>query len=235
MQLDRMLQSQGFGSRKECRALIRQGRVALAGVVCDDPFTEVELEGCAFTVDDEPWLYRAQVYLALHKPAGFECSHRPQHHRSVFSLLLEPLVTRGVQCVGRLDEDTTGLLLLSDDGQFIHTLSSPKRKVRKVYEVQTKHALDAPQIEALLGGVVLHDDPEPVLALACEQLSERSLRLTIAEGRYHQVKRMIAAAGNRVESLKRVAVGGFSLPAELGEGQWCWLEAADLDELHSID
>jgi 16S rRNA pseudouridine516 synthase len=231
MQLERMLQSQGFGSRKECRSLIRHGLVTVAGTLCDDPFADIEPAGCEFTVDDEPWLYRAQVYLALNKPAGFECSHQPQHHRSVFSLLLEPLVTRGVQCVGRLDEDTTGLLLLSDDGQFIHTLSSPKRKVSKVYEVQTKHAIDASQIDALLAGVVLHDDPAPVQAVACEQLGERSLRLTIAEGRYHQVKRMIAAAGNRVEALKRTAVGGFSLPAELGEGQWCWLDAADLELL----
>ena len=233
MQLERLLQNQGFGSRKESRNLIRAGRVTFAGAVCCDPYVEVDPLGFTFAVDDEPWQYREQVYLALNKPVGYECSHRPQYHRSVFSLLLEPLITRGVQCVGRLDEDTTGLLLLSDDGQFIHSLSSPKRKVSKVYEVHTKHAFDHQMIETLLAGVVLHDNPEPVQALACVALDECSLRLTIAEGRYHQVKRMIAAAGNRVESLRRVAVGGFSLPTDLAEGQWCWLEAADIAHINA--
>lgn len=228
MDLDRILQSQGFGSRKECRKLIRAGWVTVAGEPVDDPFADFDPVGLVFTVDDEPWEYREQVYLALNKPTGYECSHRPEHHRSVFSLLPEALVTRGVQCVGRLDEDTTGLLLLSDDGQFIHALSSPKRKVGKVYEVQTKHVFDQTQCDALLTGVVLHDDPEPVIALECEILGERSLRLRIAEGRYHQVKRMVAAAGNRVESLRRTAVGAYALPAELGEGEWCWLSEADL-------
>lgn len=233
MQLERILQSQGFGSRKECRGLVRAGLVTVAGAEVDSPFVEFEPEGLQFTVDGDEWQYRAQAYLAINKPAGFECSHRPQHHRSVFSLLPEPLVTRGVQCVGRLDEDTTGLLLLSDDGQFIHALNSPKRKVGKVYEVHTKHVFDQAQCDALLGGVILHDDPEPVMALECQILGERSLRLRIAEGRYHQVKRMVAAAGNRVESLRRIAVGSYALPDDLAEGEWRWLGEAELALLRS--
>ncbi len=169
--------------------------------------------------------------MVLNKPAGYECSRQPQHHRSVLELLPLPLRERGVQPVGRLDEDTTGLLLLTDDGQLNHALASGKRKVAKVYLVTTKHPLDGQQLERLRAGVVLHDDPAPVAAVACEQLGERCLRLTVSEGRYHQVKRMLAAVGNRVEALHREAVGGFVLPPELGPGEWRWLSAAELQQL----
>jgi len=100
--------------------------------------------------------------------------------------------------------------------------------VPKVYEVTTRHVVDASQVGALLSGVVLHDDPEPVAALDCTLLGERCLRLTVTQGRYHLVKRMLAAAGNRVEALHRTSIGGFSLPASLEVGRWMWLEAAEL-------
>ena len=157
MELERVLRSQGFGSRPECRALVYGGRVAVGGVVCDDPFADIDPDDFEFSVDGEPWRCRKYAYLLLNKPADFECSQKPNHHPSVYTLLPRPLVTRGVQAVGRLDEDTTGLLLLSDDGQFIHTYTSPKKKIAKVYDVRVKHALGAPQIEALLAGVQLND------------------------------------------------------------------------------
>jgi 16S rRNA pseudouridine516 synthase len=106
-----------------------------------------------------------------------------------------------VQAVGRLDQDTTGLLLLSDDGKFIHRMSSPKHHVPKVYEVLAKHPVDDKQVAKLLAGVVLDDDPKPVRAAACEKTGENRLSLTLTEGKYHQVKRMIAAVGNRVEEV----------------------------------
>jgi 16S rRNA pseudouridine516 synthase len=136
--------------------------------------------------------------------------------------------TPGVQAIGRLDADTTGLLLLSDDGVFIHRMSSPKHNVPKVYEVGTKHPVDARQVARLLEGVVLDDDPKPVRAAACEITAECQLRLTITEGKYHQVKRMIAAVGNRVERLHRSRIGGLSLPDGLAPGQWRWLGEEDL-------
>ncbi|MRD73536.1 pseudouridine synthase [Rhodocyclus tenuis] len=220
MKLEKMLQSQGFGSRRECRALVLGGRVSLAGIVADDPEAEVLTEGCTFTVDGEAWSFCERVYLMLHKPVGFECSHQPQCHPSVFSLLPAPLRLRGVQAVGRLDEDTSGLLLFSDDGQFVHAYSSGKRQVPKVYVVTTRHPITAALASSLLGGVVLRDDPAPVVARVCEVLGERQLRLTVTEGRYHLVRRMIAAAGNRVEALQRSAVGAYSLPEDLPPGQW---------------
>jgi 16S rRNA pseudouridine516 synthase len=133
-----------------------------------------------------------------------------------------------VQAIGRLDADTTGLLLMSDDGAFIHRMSSPKRHVPKVYDVQAKHPVTQQQVAKLLQGVVLDDDPKPVRAASCEATGEQSVRLTLTEGKYHQVKRMLAAVGNRVESLHRSRIGGFELPAGLAPGQWRWLREEDL-------
>ncbi len=231
MQLERILRSQGFGSRPECRALIVQGRVRIGGETCDDPYVDLAPEGLVFFVDDTEWTFRQFAYLLMNKPAHYECSHLAQHHPSIYTLLPRPLLTRGVQSVGRLDEDTTGLLLFSDNGQFIHTYTSPKKKVPKVYDITLKHPGETELVARLLAGVELHDEPDPIAAAGCELLGEHLLRLTVTEGKYHLVKRMVAAAGNRVEGLNRVAIGGLSLPAELPPGQWRWLETSDLERL----
>ncbi|SDV49356.1 ribosomal small subunit pseudouridine synthase A [Chitinasiproducens palmae] len=222
-----MLFSQGFGSRRECRALIARGAVSLAGYPTDDPATTVPDGAIDFTVDGVAWRYREKVYLAMHKPPGFECSHDPQHHRSVFELLPWPLRQRGVQCVGRLDQDTTGLLLFSDDGAFVHQLTAPKRKVPKCYRATLKHAVNDALLDALGAGVVLRDAPEPMAALAVHRVGDAEIELEIAEGKYHQVKRMVAAAGNRVVGLHRVAIGGLTLPSDLLEGTWRYLDDAE--------
>lgn len=229
--LERLLQGQGFGSRRECRGLVVAGRVTVDGGPVDDPDQVFPTAGLRFSVDGVDWVWHETAFLALHKPAGYEVSQKTQHHPSVYSLLPVPLRERGVQAVGRLDADTTGLLLLSDDGQFIHTYSSPKKKVPKVYEVRTAAPVEAAQIEALLAGVKLHDEPEPIAAAACEQTAERALRLTVTEGKYHLVKRMVAAAGNHVDALHRSRIGGFALPPTLAPGQWMWLEAGELAAL----
>jgi 16S rRNA pseudouridine516 synthase len=230
MQLERILHKHGFGTRNACRALIRQGRVALAGETCVDPFVEVGTDGLVFAVDGIDWPYMECATLMLNKPAGYECSRKPQHHPSVLELLPLALRERGVQPIGRLDADTTGLLLISDDGQLNHILSSARRKVPKIYLATTRHPLDAGQIARLLAGVVLNDEPQPIAAAAAEIAGENQLRLTITEGKYHQVKRMVAAAGNRVEALHREAVGGLTLPPGLKPGEWRWLAAVDLEK-----
>lgn len=231
MQLERLLQKHGFGTRKGCRALIRNERVAINGQLCDDPFADVDTENLIFSVDGVDWPYAEFASLILNKPAGYECSRKPLHHPSVLELLPVQLRERDVQPIGRLDEDTTGLLLITDDGQLNHQLSSAKRKVPKVYLATTKHPVDQAQIDALLAGVLLNDEPEPIRAAACEIAGECLLRLTVTEGKYHQVKRMVAAAGNRVEALHREAVGELKLPADLKPGEWRWLSAADLLQL----
>ena len=231
MQLERILHAQGFGSRKLCRILIINDKVTVNGEPCDDPSADFNVDGLHFTVEGESWEYREHAYLLLHKPAHYECSHKTLHHPSIYRLLPAPLVERGVQCIGRLDEDTTGLILISDDGQFIHRMSSPKWKVPKVYEVTAKHAVDQKQIDALLKGVLLVDESETIAALACEQISDNVIHLTLAEGKYHQVKRMLAAVGNRVEALKRIRIGKLDLPDDLAVGQWRWLNELDMEKL----
>ena len=224
MKLAQMVFSQGFGARRECEGLIVGGHVTIDGRICNDPFFVVEPEGLTFTVRGERWRYHAKALVVLNKPIGYECSQKPRHHPSVMSLLPIPLRVRGLQPVGRLDEDTTGLLLMTDDGALIHRLTSPKKHVPKVYEIGTSDSVTAGQVDALLRGVVLHDDPLPVRAAAAEQTGERALRMTLLEGKYHQVKRMVAAAGNTVDALHRSSYGALALPCDLAPGQWRWLD-----------
>jgi len=164
MQLLRILQSQGFGVRRACRALIEAGQVKANGILIENPETECDTASLTLTIDGEYWPYREKVYLALHKPAGFECSRQAQHHPSVFSLLPIPFAVRGVQPVGRLDQDSSGLLLLSDDGAFIHRYTSPKKEIGKRYRVICKHVVSDEQVAALLAGVQLRDEPAPIAA-----------------------------------------------------------------------
>ncbi|APW39125.1 16S rRNA pseudouridine(516) synthase [Rhodoferax koreense] len=245
MQLQDILYSQGFGTRRVCAGLVQQGLVevyaskdATAPVLITESAMDFEEEGLRFRVQGVDWAYHRLAYVLLNKPAGTECSQKPSTYPSIYTLLPSPLRLRpqksavqGVQAVGRLDQDTTGLLLLSDDGQFIHRMSSPKKHVPKVYEVTTKHAVDDKQVQRLLAGVVLDDDPKPVRAAACTVNGENQLSLTLTEGKYHQVKRMLAAVGNRVEGLHRSRIGELALPADLLPGQWRWLDADDLAKL----
>ena len=235
MRLGQLLFSQGFGTRRECGALIAHGLVEVeaanaddgdTGFAVDDPDHDVgDPTGRWFRVRGERWPYHEQALIVLNKPAGYECSLKPKHHASVSTLLPAPLRSRGVQPIGRLDEDTTGVLLFTDDGGLVHRLTSPKRHVAKVYEVRCKHAVDALQIDRLLAGVLLHDDDETVAASACIVTGERELRLTLTEGKYHQVKRMVAAVGNRVEGLERSAFGSVTVEG-LAPGAWRWADAA---------
>ncbi len=242
MQLQEILYSQGFGTRRVCAGLIQQGWVQVFSqgegggpLVCKEASAEFEAPGLRFRVQGVDWPYFEKAYVLLNKPAGTECSQKPSTYPSIYTLLPSPLRLRpqkaavqGVQAVGRLDQDTTGMLLLTDDGKFIHRMSSPRHHVPKVYEVTVKHPLDTRQVDLLLSGVVLDDDPKPVRAAACEAVSEFHLRLTLTEGKYHQVKRMVAAVSNRVEALGRSQIGGLTMPADLAPGQWRWLDAADL-------
>ena len=161
MKLADILFSQGFGSRRECAALIGSGAVAVDGQTQLDGTLQLPAAGLVFHVNGQPWPYHAKALVLLHKPAGYECSRQPSSHTSVLKLLPAPLRQRGVQPVGRLDQDTTGLLLLTDDGTLIHRLTSPKHHVPKVYEVLTKHPVAADLPAQLLAGVLLHRTRRP--------------------------------------------------------------------------
>jgi 16S rRNA pseudouridine516 synthase len=238
-----LLFSQGFGTRRICAGLVQQGLVkfdmghGFETQTHTDLFIEV-VNGMQFMVQSVLWQYHEKAYVLLHKPAGTECSHKPSAWPSVYSLLPAPLRQRpaktglqGVQAVGRLDQDTTGMLLLSDDGQFIHRMSSPKHHVPKVYELTTEDALDEKVVSKMLQGVVLNDDPAPVKAAACQLTGSHRMQLTLTEGKYHQVKRMLAATGHKVVQLHRSHIGDMVLTADLKPGQWRWLSEAELQAL----
>ena len=227
--LDRILQSQGFGTRKWCGELIADGEVSIAGEIIRDSRVALETDGLEFAVYGEKWTYREHVYIALNKPANFECSRKASHHPGVLTILPEQFTRRDVQPVGRLDHDTTGLLLMSDDGPFIHKQSSPKHHVPKVYVATTQEPVTPQLVAQLLGGVKLHDEPAPLAAVACRRAGTHQLEIVLEQGKYHQVKRMLAAADNHCVALRRTQIGMLKLD-ELGlaEGEWCYLDAAQL-------
>lgn len=235
-----LLYSQGFGTRRVCVGLVEQGLVQVQQgadwLAVTDPYDEVRAEpGLGYRVQGQVWVYQPLAYVVLHKPAGTECSHQPGRWPSVYSLLPPPLRQRptsgavqGVQAVGRLDQDTTGLLLLSDDGAFIHRMASPKHHVPKVYQVRCAEPVTDEQIQRLMAGVMLHEARHMVRAVAAHATGPQSLALTLTEGKYHQVKRMLAAVGNTVVGLHRSRMGQFDLPTDLAPGQWRWLSTQEL-------
>ena len=176
--------------------------------------------GLRFEVEGQAFTWFASALVLLHKPVGYECSQKPSHWPSVLLLLPAALRRRGVQPVGRLDQDTTGLLLLTDDGKLIHQLTSPKHHVPKVYEVTCARPVEPDQVRRLLAGVVLDDDPQPARAEGCEATGPHSLRLILVQGKYHQVKRMLAAVGNHCDALHRSRFGGLHLDDGPAPGLW---------------
>ena len=228
MLLEKMLQSQGFGSRKHCQQLIKNGAIAIQGEVMTNAKHKLDLNHLSFSVYGEHFEYREKVYIALNKPQGYECSHQATHHFSVFDFFNDVLMNRGLQCVGRLDQDTSGLLLLTDDGQFLQALTHPKKHVAKVYQMQTVDPLTEQQILQLQQGVELHNESGIFAATNVVQLAENELQVTIHQGVYHQVKRMLAAVGNKVERLQRQQIGALTLP-ELEQGKWIYLNAEQVE------
>ena len=228
MFLEKMLQSQGFGSRKHCQQLIKNAAIAIQGEVITNAKHKLDLNHLSFSVYGEHFEYREKVYIALNKPQDYECSHQATHHFSVFDLFDDVLMNRGLQCVGRLDQDTSGLLLLTDDGQFLQALTHPKKHVAKVYRMQTADPVTEQQIQQLQQGVELRNESGVFAATDVIQLAENELQLTIHQGVYHQVKRMLAAVGNKVERLHRQQIGALVLP-ELEQGKWIYLDEQQVE------
>ncbi len=230
LSIERILQNQGFGARKLCRILVRNGSVQVNGNLCEDPDELFPTEGLQLEVEgvEGVWPFCDKAYILLNKPEGYECSRAPKHHPSVLALLADPLRARDVQPVGRLDVETTGLLLLTDDGQCIHVLTSPKHAVPKVYRATLAEPADQSLCDKLLAGVLLKDEEETIAADACRLIDPTTLEMTITQGKYHQVRRMIAAAGNHVNALQRTAIGELVLPNDLAPGEWQWLNAEQM-------
>ena len=229
--LDKLLSSTGLWSRKEVKDLVRQGRVLAEGVPVRrpeekyDPMTDrIQVDG--ETVDCAPF-----VYVMMNKPAGLLSATEDKNQKTVLDLLPQHLRRRGLFPVGRLDKDTTGLLLLTDDGSLAHELLSPKKHVDKVYLARVEGRVDTSDTAALGAGMVLGDGLH-CLPAGLEPLGDGSSCLvTLREGKYHQVKRMLAARGKPVLALKRLSMGPLELDRELEAGEWRMLAAEELEAL----
>jgi len=227
--LNKLLQKQGFGTRRECEQMIADGRIKVSGEVVTTFVEALEPELLPIEVDGEPWTCREYVYVLLNKPANYECSRKPSHHPGVLSLLPPQITVRNTQPVGRLDHDTTGMLLLSDDGAFIHRQASPKHHVTKTYEATTHDPVTPELIATLLTGVKLVDESGLLMALSCRQLASHRIELVLDQGKYHQVKRMLAATGHHCDGLVRTAIGRLRLETlDLLPGKWCFLNEEQL-------
>ena len=226
--LDKLLSSTGHWSRKEVKEMVKQGRVSVNGTKankpedkCDPTQAEVRVDGKL--VDCAPF-----VYLMLHKPAGLLSATEDKKQKTVIDLLPEHLQRRGLFPVGRLDKDTEGLLVLTDDGALAHELLSPKKHVDKVYYAEVEGVLDQEDVAALRDGMTLGDGLE-CLPAGLEILEGGSrCHVTLREGKYHQVKRMLATRGKPVQYLKRLSMGGLKLDEGLEKGEWRPLTAAEL-------
>ncbi|MDH5824832.1 pseudouridine synthase [Luteimonas sp. RD2P54] len=226
MKLVRLLANLGYGSRRQVAALCRAGRVTDAAgepLYADDVVAHAEVR-----LDGAPLDPAHGVLLMLHKPAGYTCSTRDPG-RVVLDLLPPRFRLRSPQLstVGRLDRDTSGLLLLTDDGALLHRIIAPKSSLPKVYEAALAEPLRGDEAALFASGTLLLDSERtPLKPARLEPLDARRARLTLTEGRYHQVRRMFAATGNRVERLHRSRVGGLALDG-LAEGEWRMLGAAE--------
>ena len=226
MKLVKHLANLGYGSRKQVAAMFREGRITDADgevMYADDP-----LDHDALRVDGEPLDPPSGMLLMLHKPVGYTCSTKDPG-RIVYDLLppryrlRSPLLSN----VGRLDRDTSGLLLFTDDGALLHRISSPKSKLSKVYEATLANDLRGDEAELFASGtLMLESEQTPLLPAELEVMDARHARLTLHEGRYHQVRRMFAAVGNHVEALHRSRIGGLCL-GDLGAGEWRMLDDTD--------
>lgn len=223
--LDRLLANLGYGSRREVQGLVRKGAVVFDGVAIGDGGQKVPVVADLperLTIEGAPVDPPAPLTLIMHKPLGVVCSHR-EPGRSVYELLPRRWRARmpGLSTIGRLDLDTTGLLLITDDGPLLHRVIAPRSQVAKRYVARLARPLRGDEAEIFAAGtLVLESEAEPLAPAVLEPLSDHEARLTITEGRYHQVRRMFAAVGNHVEALHRDQIGALSLPQDLAPGGW---------------
>lgn len=230
--LDRLLSGLGYGSRQEVARLARSGAVVLDGRPLTDASTRIAASANLpdrMTIDGRSVDPPPGLVILMHKPVGVTCSHR-EDGALVYDLLparwrrREPMIST----VGRLDKATSGLLLLTDDGDFLHRVISPKRHVAKVYRAGLARPLTGTEAPLFASGeLVLEAEDKPLAPAVLEPLSSTEARLTVTEGRYHQVRRMFAAVGNHVETLHRERVGGLELPDDLEPGAWRLLGEAE--------
>jgi 16S rRNA pseudouridine516 synthase len=230
--LDRLLANLGYGSRREVTALVARRQVVLDGTTLKDAGARIAVTADLperTTVAGQPLDPPAPLTLLMHKPLDVVCSHR-EAGRSVYELLPHRWRARepALSTIGRLDKDTTGLLLITDDGPFLHRVISPKSHVAKRYLATLDRPLAGIEAQLFAAGTLMLDgESDPVEPAVLEPWGERQAYLTITEGRYHQVRRMFAAVGNHVTALHRDRIGGLALPQELAASEWRVLTAEE--------
>ncbi|MCC6336428.1 MAG: rRNA pseudouridine synthase [Myxococcales bacterium] len=217
--VDQLLSSLGYCSRKEARALCEAGRVTVDGVALDD--VSARVVPTKVLLDGAPLDFPDGLFVMMHKPTGLVCSHDSRDGARIYDVLPEPWLRRDprVNTIGRLDKDTSGLILLTDVGALVQRFTSPKHRVDKVYEATLDGTPDPQVIAAFAKGVALDGEEGVTLPARLEVLGERLAQVTVREGKYHQVRRMFAACGLHVAALKRTRFGDYSLE-ELPEGEW---------------
>ncbi|MEO7014469.1 MAG: 16S rRNA pseudouridine(516) synthase [Dokdonella sp.] len=232
MRLVRLIANLGYGSRREVAMMFREGRITDSDG--DVLYADDKREHADIRFDGEPLDPPAGLHLMLHKPVDVTCSTKDVG-RIVHDLLPERFRLRNpaLSTVGRLDRDTTGLLLLTDDGSLLHRIISPKSRISKVYEAVLAEDLGGDEADVFASGnLMLESEKTPLLPAGLEVLGPRLVRLTLHEGRYHQARRMFAAVGNHVARLRRLTVGGLGL-GDLAEGDWRILDDRDIDAVFS--
>ena len=217
--LDKVLAGTGRWSRREVKQLVRQGQVRINGVTASSAEEKIDPETADITVGGEAVQVQRFTYVMLHKPAGVLTATEDKRQPTVLELLPAPLRRRGLAPVGRLDKDTEGLLLLTDDGELTHRLLSPRYHVDKRYYARVDGTLDAADEAAFAAGMTLDDGLE-CLPAGLERLAPGACIVTLREGKFHQVKRMLAARGKPVEYLKRLSMGPLRLDGGLAAGEY---------------
>ncbi len=236
--LDKLLCSQGTLTRSDAGRVIRRGRVTVDGVVCRQPAQKVDAAQQVIAIDGKPLDYQKHVYIMLNKPAGILCVSRDPKANTVVDLLPPDSRRKGLFPAGRLDKDTHGLVLITDDGDFAHEMLSPRHHIPKTYHAILDKLPDAAAIKAFCDGPTLEDGTQclPAELTVLGDADEPLVEVVIYEGKFHQIKRMFLAVGCRVTWLKRVAMGGLELDESLEEGASRPLtEAERLSILHKND
>lgn len=226
--LDQLLASIGYGSRKEVARWVKEGRVEVNGQPADRADRRVDPDTVTF--DGEPLEAPHGLLAMLHKPVGYVCTHSSDEGPSIYELLPPHWLDRNpsVTSIGRLDKDTSGLLLVTDVGPLVHRYTSPKAEIEKTYEAELDRDLEPVLVEAFASGTLqLRSETHPCLPARLEITGARTARLTLTEGRYHQVRRMFASQGWHVEKLHRTRFGAFTLDEALEPGNWRLLPLPD--------
>lgn len=235
--LDKILSNLGYGTRKEVKAIVKDGRVEIDGKLAKKSDVKVEPEKCTIKVNGEEIKYRKYIYLMLNKPAGVVSATFDKHDETVIDLLDVEFQVFEPFPVGRLDKDTEGLLFITNDGELNHNLISPKRHVDKVYYAEINKSVDENDIEIFKNQVVLDDGykcmPAKLQILNSDE-NGAEVMVTVQEGKYHQVKRMFEAVDKEVVYLRRVSFGGINLDEELSEGEYRELTSEELETLRKF-